>query len=75
MATILAARYPHEPGCHTRHCRNEEDEFRHHQYPIATHVRLNCLDESTHPSIYFIRGTRLTPNGRVGLAGPQIVKP
>ena len=25
-----------------------------------SHVRLNCLDESIDPSMYFIRGTRLT---------------
>jgi hypothetical protein len=46
----LAARYPDKAGGHTGDCRDEEEQFRHRQYPIATHARLNCLDESNLPN-------------------------
>jgi len=46
MRERLSASYPYEPGGHTGHRSDEEEQFRHRQNPIATHVRLNCLDES-----------------------------
>ena len=45
----LNSRYQDDRASHADYCPNEEDQFR-HQYPIATHLRLNCLDESAYPS-------------------------
>ena len=41
----LSSRYQDDRASHADDCPNEQDQFR-HQYPIATHFRLNCLDES-----------------------------
>ena len=45
----LNSRYQDDRASRAGYCSNEEDQFR-HQYPIATHLRLNCLDESAYPS-------------------------
>ena len=45
----LSSHYQDDRASHAGYCPNEEDQFR-HQYPIATHLRLNCLDESAYPS-------------------------
>jgi hypothetical protein len=44
-----AASYQHEATGHAGDRSDEEDQFRHRQYPIATHLRLNCLNESCLP--------------------------
>jgi hypothetical protein len=41
----LSSRYQNDRASHADDCANEQDQFG-HQYPIATHFRLNCLDES-----------------------------
>jgi hypothetical protein len=41
----LSSHYQDDRASRAGYCPNEEDQFR-HQYPIATHFRLNCLDES-----------------------------
>jgi hypothetical protein len=45
----LSAGYQYEPARHAGDCGNEEDHFGSRQNPIATHLRLNCLNESIPP--------------------------